>query len=218
MKLTQKMWIILLIIAFVVTTLTFLIPFIHTPVFWIGIGCTWAMFGITAGVYYYAFHKRSDVFSYFLGWPIYRVSLVSLVVQVIFGFVLNIFSSQIPLKVAIFTELLIFAATCICLVFRGAARDTVNACESSDKSSSTAFRSIRTRVEVLIACTEDENMKESLKRISDELRYSDPTHHEIDEAILSAVSENDLTFEDIQGIRQLLKQRNAEIKTSKKAH
>lgn len=209
---------ILLIIALVVTTLTFLIPFAHTPVFWIGIGCTWAMFCITAGVYYYAFQKRSNVFSYFLGWPIYQVSLISLVVQIIFGFVLNTLSSHFPLKAAIFTELLIFAATSICLVFKGAARDTVNACESSDKSSTAIFRSIRTRVEVLIACTEDKNMKESLKRISDELRYSDPTHHEIDETILSAVSKDDLTFEDVQGIKRLLKQRNAEIKTSKKAH
>ena len=88
MKLTKHAWILWSIALAVVLVLALVISFAKTAVYWIGLLCTVAMFGVCALAFVRAFRKDSTLESKLLGWPIFKVGYVAVIVQLVVGFAL----------------------------------------------------------------------------------------------------------------------------------
>ena len=176
MKLTKHAWILWGISLIVFLVLAFVIPFTHTDTFWLAFGATLIMFGVTVFVFARAFNKDETMESKLLGWPIFKVGCVALIVQIIVGFVLMSISTLCPVWAAAIAELAVFAATAFCLTVKDAVREAVTASEVKITDNTAAWKAIRARANAIAA----ETGNTDIKKLAEEIRYADPTPTEMD--------------------------------------
>ena len=79
----------------------FLIPFVHTAVFWVSFVFTLIAFGVAAASIYIAFVKNPDAKSKFYGFPIARIGVIYGASQLIAGFVCMALGAWIPVWAAV---------------------------------------------------------------------------------------------------------------------
>jgi len=157
MKLSKHAWTIWGILLVVALVLMVLIPFSRTASWWIAAICTVLMFLLAAWTFYAAFRK-DGLESKILGWPIFKVGAVALVVQAVLGFALMGLAALCPAWVTVLAEVLIFAVTGICLTVKDAARVVVSQSEAHMANSTAAWKVIRQKANAL-AASGDADMK-----------------------------------------------------------
>ena len=212
-KLTGHVWVLWAIALAVTAALAVLIPFVHNAVYWIALGCTALMYVITAAVFYRVMRRDGKLESKILGWPILRVALTALVIQVIAGFVLLAVAPWCPVWVAVLVEVIIFAVTFAILTVRDAAREAVQSSEQAVKDQTAAWKAIRLRAKQVA----DETGHPEIRKLAEDIRYADPTPTELDEQVAQMVEtlSSYATAENIQKARQLLNRRSALSKAGK---
>ena len=176
MKLTKHAWILWGIALAVVLVLALVIPFVKTAVYWIGLLCTVAMFGVCALAFIRAFRKDSTMESKLLGWPIFKVGYVALTVQIIVGFALMGLAALCPVWAAAIAEVAVFAVTAFCLTVKDAVREAVTTTEINVTDSTAAWKAIRARANAIAA----ETGHPDIKKLAEEIRFADPTPTSID--------------------------------------
>ena len=144
MKLTKHAWILWSIALAVVLVLALVISFAKTAVYWIGLLCTVAMFGVCALAFVRAFRKDSTLESKLLGWPIFKVGYVA--------------------------EVAVFAVTVFCMTVKDAAREAVTTAEVKVADNTAAWKAIRARANAIAA----ETGHPDIKKLAEEIRYADP--------------------------------------------
>lgn len=214
MKLTKHAWIIWGILLTVVIVLMVLIPFNRTAVWWIGAACTVGMFGLCAYIYRAAFRRGRDLFSKLLGWPLFKVSVTGLIVQLVLGFLLMGIASFCPAWVAILAEVLMYAAVGVCLTAKDAAREIVVQSEIKAEDRTAAWKKVRARAQAIAASSDNAE----LKKLAEEIRYADPTPTSMDariEDMIAALSV-DVDAAVVQQALRLVEQRKVLAKEEKK--
>lgn len=179
MKLTRHAWILWGISLVIVTAVAFLIPFAHTAVYWIVLGCTGMMFILCACTFVRAFRQDQNLESKLLGYPIFKIGCAATLLQIILALILMSLSQLCPVRIAILAEILLFGATVFCLTTRDAARETVVHFEAGIPDTTDAWKAIRAQANALAAETGDPE----IRRLAEEIRYADPTPSSLDEAI-----------------------------------
>ena len=170
MKLTKYAWILWSVALAVVLVLAFVIPFVKSAVYWIGLLCTVAMFGVCALAFVRAFRKDSTVESKLLGWPIFKVGYVALIGQIIVGFALMGLAALCPVWAAAIAEVTVFAVTVFCLTVKDAVREAVTTAEVKVTDNTAAWKAIRARANAIAA----ETGHPDIKKLAEEIRYADP--------------------------------------------
>lgn len=205
MKLTRHAWILWGISLVVVLALALLIPFVHTPIYWVGLGCTGAMLALCAFTFARAFRKDKTLESKLLGWPIFKVGYTAAMVQTFIGFVLMSLAALCLLWAAIAAEIVLFGCVGFCLTVKDAAREAIAHFEADIPDRTGPWKAIRARANALAA----EGGNPQLRRLAEEIRYADPTPSSLDAEIsaqLEVISEH-AEEESIQRAFKLLRQR-----------
>lgn len=213
MKLTKHAWILWGIALAVVLVLALVIPFVKTAVYWIGLLCTVAMFGVCALAFVRAFRKDSTVESKLLGWPIFKVGYVALIVQIIVGFALMGLAALCPVWAAAIAEVVVFAVTAFCLTVKDAVREAVTTAEVKVTDNTAAWKAIRARANAIAA----ETGHPDIKKLAEEIRYADPTPTSMDGEIAQML-ETLSSYADASNIMKaitLLHSRNELVRTNK---
>ena len=177
MKLSKHAWTIWGILLVVALVLMVLIPFSRTAAWWIAAICTVLMFLLAAWTFYAAFRK-DGLESKILGWPIFKVGAV----HVVLGFALMGLAALCPAWVTVLAEVLIFAVTGICLTVKDAARMVVSQSEAHMADSTAAWKVIRQKANALAASGDAD-----MKRLAEEIRFADPRPTSIDGEIAAQV-------------------------------
>ena len=209
-------FLILWVLALAVTALfAIVLPFEHTDVYWVACGCILAMFILVAITAWRAFRRGTDVFSKALGWPIFKAGWAALIVQIAVGFILMAVAGILPVIWAVVIEAVVFACALAVLVMRDAAREAVTDSEQRALDSTAAWKALRLRISAVAA----ETGNEQVKKLAEEIRYSDPTPTELDGRLAEMVEtlSSYATRENIEKAAQLLRQRNELAKAMKKA-
>ena len=210
MKLTKHAWMIWGISLVLAIVLMILIPFVRTAAWWIAACCTVLMFFLCAFAFVRAFRTGETAESKLLGWPIFKVGYVSLIIQIVVGAAVMGIASFCPAWAAAVAELIVFAAAGICLTVKDAARETVSAGESAIKDNTAAWKAIRARAASIAA----ETGHPELKKLAEEIRYADPSPTELDGEIAQML-ETLSSYADAENIRKafvLMEQRKAYAK------
>ena len=213
MKLTKHAWILWGIALAAVIALAFLIPFTKNVVFWIAFACTLGMFGVSAWAFSRAFAKDETIESKLLGWPIFKVACVALVVQIIVGFTLMGLANLCPVWVAALAEVIVFTVTAFCMTVKDAVRETVTAAEVKVTDNTAAWKAIRARANAVAA----ETGHPDIRKLAEEIRYADPAPTEMDDEIVRML-ETLSSYADADNIKKafaLLEKRKALSKESK---
>lgn len=199
MKLTKHAWILWSIALAVVLVLALVIPFAKTAVYWIGLLCTMAMFGVCALAFVRAFRKDSTLESKLLGWPIFKVGYVVVIVQLVVGFALMGLAALCPVWAAAIVEVAVFAVTVFCMTVKDAAREAVTTAEVKVADNTAAWKAIRARANAIAA----ETGHPDIKKLAEEIRYADPMPTSMDGEIAQML-ETLSSYADAANIKKAL--------------
>ena len=213
MKLTTHAWIIFALSLIVFLVLSIVIPFAHTIAYWVGLVGALVGFAVVAGSFARAFHKDTTLESKLLGWPIFKVGVVSMVVLVVAGIAIMGCAAFCPVWVAVVAEIVLIAACAGCLVVKDAAREFVTAAEAKVTDNTVAWKAIRARANAIAA----ETGHPDIKKLAEEIRYADPTPTSMDGEIAQML-ETLSSYADAVNIKKalsMLEQRKTLAKESK---
>lgn len=173
MKLGKYAWGIWGITLVVALAFAFLLPFTYNVVYLIALLSMLLAFAVCAWTFWRSFSAKNELFSKYMGWPIFKVGLIVLAVQLALSFVLMTLASLCPVFVAALLEIVLFAVAGVCLLTREAARQVVTQTEESLPDRTAAWKEVR-RKAALVDLPENREWQKVLENI----RYADPTDNE----------------------------------------
>ena len=154
--------------------LAFVIPFEHTKLYWMAFAFSLfavLMQTVTIGL---AFHKGETYKSKFYGFPIARLGVIYLLVQMLLGFLGMALGDRVPLWCGALCYVLLFAAFVVGLVGADAAREVVESQDEKVKAAAGTMRALQSKAAALAGACDDAETKTDLAKLAEDFRYSDP--------------------------------------------
>jgi len=169
--------IIFAILLVVFSAIAFVIPFPKNGVFWIAYLC--GVFAILFQIYIFkSSFGKEDARSRFYGFPIARLGIYYLVIQMIASIAEIALSRIIPAWVAIIVNLLILAFALIGCITTETMRDEIERQDEKLKKDVSNMRELQSISAALVDQCSDEYLKKEMKKLAEEFRYSDPISSE----------------------------------------
>lgn len=174
MKNQVRTGIILGVIAVVYTVLTFVLPFTKNAVLWLSY-----LFGVAAiaaqfYVLHTAFAHGKTVKSKFYGFPIAKLGVLYLLVQLILGLIFMALAAIAPVWLPVALYVLLLGAAVIGFVAADTMRDEVEQQDVKLKRDTSTMRSLRSRANALAGQCEQEALAAAVRKLAEDLNYSDP--------------------------------------------
>ena len=163
----------LVILLAVFSVIAFVIPFPKNTVFWIAYVC--GMFAILFQVYIFkSSFGKEDARSRFYGFPIARLGICYLVIQLVVSIAEIALSKVLPTWVVILINVVIFAIALIGCITTETMRDEIVRQDGKLKESVFNIRELQSISAALVDQCEDEELKKKLSKLAEDIRYSDP--------------------------------------------
>lgn len=175
-KNTVRGMILLAVVAAVFSLIAFVLPVEKTSVFWFAYGC--GLFAVLFQLYIFKISFEGDAKSRFYGFPIARVGVYYLAAQLIVSIAEIALASIIPLWVVAIVNALLLALAVIGCITTDAMRDEIIRQDVQLKKDVSRMRELQSLAASMLAQCTDEEMKQTVKKIADELRFSDPVSSE----------------------------------------
>ena len=171
----EKKGLVVLALLFAVYTLIVLaVPFAKGGMFWLTYLFTSAGFGVQAYVFMLSFEKEAGAKSKFYGFPIARVGVLYLAVQLVLGLVFMALAAVAPVWLALVLYLALLAAAAVGVIATDSIRDEVERQDAQLKKDVATMRALQSKAAALPARCEDAEAKSALEKLAEEFRYSDP--------------------------------------------
>lgn len=172
-KNTKLAYAVLGVVFILFNVIAFTVPTDKTITFWVAYAFTVVAFALQMGIWNAAFKAAETLKSKFLGVPIIYVGIVYLVVQLI-AFVAFMVFPIIPSWITVIVCALILGISAICLISANVARDEINRAEEKVNQKVFYIRELQADVEMLAEQEQNPEIKTSLTRLAEKIRYSDP--------------------------------------------
>ena len=200
---------ILAIVLAVFSLIFFVLPLAHTPVFWIAYVC--GVFAILFQAYLFRamLAKDADAKSRFYGFPIARLGVYYLAAQLVLSFIEAALSSVIPVWVTVIVNALLAAFVLIGCLTTETMREEIAQQDEKLKKQVSRMRELQSMASTMAGQCGDEELKKTVQKIADELRFSDPVSSEstaaLEDEMRSQLTEiQQAVFEgDHEGVRTL---------------
>lgn len=171
----EKKGVLVLALLFVVYTLIVLaVPFAKGGMFWLTYLFTAVAFGVQAYVFKLSFEKEAGAKSKFYGFPIARVGVLYLAVQIVLGLVFMALAAVAPVWLALVLYLALLVAAAVGVIATDSIRDEVERQDTQLKKDVATMRALQSKAAALPARCEDDAAKAALEKLAEEFRYSDP--------------------------------------------
>lgn len=166
------------IVFAVFTIVAFAVPFERNAIFW-----TAYVFGVIAiafqiYVFKISFQRGSDVKSKFYGFPIARVGVMYLGIQLALSLIEMCVAKFIPSWVAVVIDIFPIALAAIGCIAADAMRDEIVRQDVQIKKSVDNMRALQSMTASLVGMAQDANLRSTLQDLADEFKYSDPVTSE----------------------------------------
>ena len=172
----------------------------RTDVFWLSYAFMTLAFVVQIVSMLLAF-KTADVETMFFGIPLASFSIYYLGAALVIGALFMIFQAA-SFTLALVIQILVLAAFVIIAVISLMSRNTVKEINDNVKDNVASLRSLLVDVETVRDSCSDPELKESLRKLSETIKYSDPMTNEsvagIEEQIRRKISELRVTVDDGQ--------------------
>lgn len=167
-----------MLVLVVFSVMAFVIPFAHTATFWVGYG-----FGVLAILYQLyifklSFSAGSDAKSRFYGFPIARIGVYYLIVQLIASVIEMALAKLLPVWVPVVVNLLLLAVALIGCITVDTMRDEIIRQDEALKKDVSNMREMQSLSASLVTQYSETGLKRTLEKIADEFRFSDPVSSE----------------------------------------
>lgn len=167
------------ILLIVFSVIAFAAPFAKTGVFWMAY-----LFGVIAIAYQIYVFKISldrgdDVKSKFYGFPIARVGVVYLGVQLVISLVEMCLAAIIPMWVSVIVNVLPIAFALIGCIAAEVMRDEIVRQDIKIKTDVGNMRALQSQTASFVGMCQDAEAKKLLQDLADDFKYSDPVSSEV---------------------------------------
>ena len=135
---------------------------------------TLAAFGVQLYVLKLSFTKGKDARSKFYGFPIARIGVVYLIVQIALSFLFMAIAKICAAWIAVIVFVLMLAVAAVGIIAADAMRDEVERQDAQLKTDVAAMRALQSRAAALVSRCENAELKADAQKLSDAFRYSDP--------------------------------------------
>lgn len=220
-KNTKLAYAVLGIVFILFNVIAFAVPTDKTITFWIAYAFTVVAFALQIGIWNAAFKVAETLKSKFLGVPIVYVGIVYLVLQLIV-FAVFMFFPLIPSWIVVIACALILGISAISLISADVARGEINRVEEKVNQKVFYIRELQADVEMLAEQEQNPEIKTSLTRLAEKIRYSDSMSSEVladlETRILEKVTTLKMTDNKLKIIAELdllLAERNRKAKILK---
>ena len=120
--------------------------------------------------------------------PMFRISVLYLIVQITASLLLMWFSVKIPVFAAVLIEMVILAVAVMGFFAAGAARTEALRQDARLEEELIKMKELQARINLLIGQCEEAQIREILHKLAEEIRYSNPLSKEITEEIEEEIS------------------------------
>lgn len=218
---TKRAYIILGVVFILFNVIAFAVPTAKTATFWIAYAFTVIAFALQIGTWSAVFKADDTLKSKFLGIPIIHIGIVYLAFQLIAFAVFMVFP-LIPSWITVIVCALILGISTICLISSDVTRDEINRVEEKVNQKVFYIRELQADVEILAEQEQNPEIKTSLTRLAEKIRYSDPMSNvalaDLEARIrekVTALRTTDHKLEIITELDLLLAERNRKAKILK---
>jgi len=175
-KIRPQVYAIILVIAAVFSAVAFLVPIEREEVFWIGYVSGMIAILLQIPVFGFAYPSQTQLKSKVLGYPVFRIGIIYLAVQMILSFVLFAAGNNgdFPIWLAFLLCLIVLAGALILGMSANMAREVIANMETVKSADTTLMKSLAGRAEALVSRTNDPVLMKELKKLAEDIAYSDP--------------------------------------------
>lgn len=175
-KRTQATAIIYAILFMVYNIVFFCIPFPKTAAAYTELLFTWVAFGISYTIYRNAFDGTESLQSKVYGFPIFRLGYLYLGVQSILGLLIGLigYVTTVPMWIVIVLSVLLLGAALIGVIATDQVRNTIEDLEQQTEQQTKTMTYFHLDVSELLGKAKTNELKEQIRKLEDEARYSDP--------------------------------------------
>ncbi|MBR5040187.1 MAG: hypothetical protein IKX68_03630 [Clostridiales bacterium] len=175
--------IVLAIVLAVFSVVAFAAPFSMTATFWIAFVSGVIAIALQFYVFGVALSGGKSPKSRFYGFPIVRIGITYLVVQIVVSIAEMCWASKLPAWAALIINVIIFAIAAIGCIAAETVRDEIVRQEAQVKQNISNMRSLQAVSAGLADQCPDEALKKDLKKLADEFKFSDPVSSDATSAL-----------------------------------
>jgi len=155
-----------------------LIPFEHTPAYWISFAFCFVGFLVVAASFYIAFLREPQTQSRFYGFPVAKIGTFYGIAQLVLSLLFMALGMWIPLWIVVLLQALLMGAALLGLISAEATVDQIQTLDKKLKQDVTMMRSLQSRVNVLASQCPEPSAAKIIGKLAEELRYSDPVSND----------------------------------------
>ena len=173
-----RWWVVLGVVLVVYNVLAFALPFPKTAVF--AVSYLFTMIAILAQIYVIrtAFYRGEGVKSKFYGFPIAKLGVIYLAVQLIAGLVFMALGLIVPVWLPLALYVVLLGVAAVGFVAADAARDEVVRQEVKLEKDVSRMREFQAKGRALVALNQVPEAARPLEKLAEDLRFSDPVSSE----------------------------------------
>lgn len=173
-----RWWVVLGVVLVVYNVLAFALPFPKTAVF--AVSYLFTMIAILAQIYVIrtAFYRGEGVKSKFYGFPIAKLGVIYLAVQLIAGLVFMALGLIVPVWLPLALYVVLLGVAAAGFVAADAARDEVVRQEVKLEKDVSRMREFQAKGRALVALNQVSEAARPLEKLAEDLRFSDPVSSE----------------------------------------
>ena len=149
----------------------------YSPVFWIGYIATFISYVISFSLSYIVFVKNISPTNRFLGLPLHHVGILYASLQTIFSLIFMAIPA-IPFLVSVLIQIFLFGISTITLVSTQGARNYIEHMDDSVKEKRMFIIETANQIHLLETKAEEKSIQNSLHKVYETIRYSDPMSSE----------------------------------------
>ena len=150
------------------------VPFVKNVVYWLSFAFTIVAFAAQIYVFRISFRNGESVRSKFYGFPIARIGVVYLAVQLALGLLLMALAKWVPAWVSAIVFVVTLAVAAVGCIAADMMRDEVERQDVQLKKDVSAMRAMQSRANALVSQCEEPELKTQLQKLAEDFRYSDP--------------------------------------------
>ena len=220
-KNSSKGYFILGILFILVGVIAFAVPTAKTAAFWISYAFTVIAFAAQIIIWKAALGRSESLKSKFLGLPVLHIGIVYLVVQVV-ALIVFLSIPTLPIWSAVVACAVIAGVSAVCMIASDVGRGEIDRVSAKVQEKTFYIRELHADVEMLEEQEQNPEIKISLTKLAEKIRYSDPMSNialaDLEDRIrekVTALRTADHKLEIIAELDLLLAERNRKAKILK---
>lgn len=154
------------------------VPFVKNTAYWLSFAFTVIAFAAQLYVFKISFRNGESTRSKFYGFPIARIGVVYLAVQLVLGLLVMALAKWIPAWVGAVVFVIVLAVAAVGCIAADMMRDEVERQDVQLKKDVSAMRAMQSKANALVNQCDAPELKNELEKLAEGFRFSDPVSSE----------------------------------------